>query len=315
MQPAEPDSNPQCHDPVSAALPDDSVFEDFTHALFTDPAIVQHVQQEDIKQKRQNMLVLPAAVAEAFVHHCASVPRSFGFLLGKNPGIVKKTRSKPNHPLIVALFIPDLAGCDPVADLFEYHAKCHGPRLCAALLQHSLDVVGLLHPHIRGAGTEVAFREQFNHQHDNAHFVTVVLQPSPDALQSHIAKAFRMSDTCMLSDQPPCKEDIDRLEVFIAPRGKAARAMVINTSLPDPTDTVAPMVTRLAEEAVTRNQRASGARKATPMDGRKLDKLYADMVVPQAADTSMDIDDADAEILRDALMDDSTGRLVEWGEP
>ena len=91
--------------------------------------------------------------------------------------------------------------------------------------------------------------------------------------------------------------------------------MVINTSLPDPTDTVAPMVTRLAEEAVTRNQRASGARKATPMDGRKLEKLYADMFVPQAEDTSMDIDDANAEILRDALMDDSTGRLVEWGEP
>jgi hypothetical protein len=123
----------------------------------------------------------------------------------------------------------------------------------------------------------------------------------------------------MLSDQPPCKEDIVRLEVIIAPRGKAARAMVINTSLPDPTDTVAPLVTRLAEEAVTRNQRASGARKATPMDGRKLDKLYADMFVPQAEGTvdmtgaRMDIDDADAEILRDALMD-STGRVVEWDE-
>ena len=51
LQPAEPDSNPQGQDPVSAALPDDSVLEDVTHALFTDPAIVHHVQQEDIKQK------------------------------------------------------------------------------------------------------------------------------------------------------------------------------------------------------------------------------------------------------------------------
>jgi len=98
LQPAEPDSNPQCHDPVSAALPDDSVFEDVTHVLFTNPAIVQHVQQEDIKQKRQNVLVLPAAVAEAFVHHCASVPRSFGFLLGKNPGIVKKNILSQTKP-------------------------------------------------------------------------------------------------------------------------------------------------------------------------------------------------------------------------
>jgi hypothetical protein len=89
--------------------------------------------------------------------------------------------------------------------------------------------------------------------------------------------------------------------------------MVINTSLPDPTDTVAPLVTRLAEEAVTRNQRASGARKTTPMAVRKLDKLYADMFVPEAEATSMAIDDADTKLLQDALMGDSTGRWVEWG--
>ncbi len=92
LQRAGSDSNPQRQDTTTAALPDDSVLEDVALALFTDPAIVHHVQEEDTKQTQQNKLVLPAAVAEAFVQHIASVARYFGLLLGKNPGILKKNK-------------------------------------------------------------------------------------------------------------------------------------------------------------------------------------------------------------------------------